>query len=66
MTALFITIFLDQWRQKQNRTPALIGLGSSVVCRIVFGPDAFITDCMAILVIVFAVFKKPVEMAVKQ
>ena len=66
MTALFITIFLDQWKQKQNRTPALIGLGTSMVCRIVFGSDAFITACMAILVIVFAVFKKPVERAVNQ
>lgn len=61
MTALFVVIFLDQWKLKQNRTPALIGLGASLICRIVFGPDWFILACMAAMVIIFSLFKKPIE-----
>jgi 4-azaleucine resistance transporter AzlC len=61
MTALFVVIFLDQWKLKQNRTPALIGLGAAIVCRLVFGPDWFILGCMVSLVVIFSVFKKPIE-----
>ncbi len=53
MTALFVVIFLQQWRAKENRTPALIGLGVSVLCRLVFGPQWFILAAMAVLVLVF-------------
>ncbi|MDR0904847.1 MAG: AzlC family ABC transporter permease [Oscillospiraceae bacterium] len=61
MTALFVVIFLEQWKRKQNRTPALIGLGASIVCRLVFGPDWFILSCMAVLIVIFGLFKKPIE-----
>jgi 4-azaleucine resistance transporter AzlC len=61
MTALFVVIFLDQWKLKQNRAPALIGLGTAIVCRMVFVPDWFILTCMASLVVIFSVFKKPIE-----
>lgn len=61
MTALFVVIFLEQWQQAQNRTPALIGLGVSLVCRIVFGPQWFILAAMAVLVVVFSLTKKPLE-----
>lgn len=61
MTALFIVILLEQWQVKANRTPALIGLGVSVVCRLVFGPQWFILASMAVLVLVFTLAKKPLE-----
>lgn len=61
MTALFVVIFLEQWQQPKNRTPALIGLGVSLVCRVVFGPQWFILAAMAVLVVVFVVTKKPLE-----
>ncbi|MDR0819839.1 MAG: AzlC family ABC transporter permease [Oscillospiraceae bacterium] len=66
MTALFVVIFLDQWKQKQNRVPALIGLGASIICRLIFGPDFFILACMAVLVVVFSLFKKPIEREVRR
>lgn len=61
MTALFVVIFLGQWKQKQNRTPALIGLGASLVCRVIFGPDWFILASMAAMVVIFSLFKKPIS-----
>lgn len=61
MTALFVVIFLEQWRQKQNRGPALIGLGVSILCRVVFGPQWFILAAMAVLVVVFSFARTPLE-----
>ncbi|MDL2252952.1 AzlC family ABC transporter permease [Ruminococcaceae bacterium OttesenSCG-928-I18] len=61
MTALFVVIFLEQWRERQNRRPALIGLGISILCRVLFGPQWFILAAMAALVLVFGVFKRPLE-----
>jgi 4-azaleucine resistance transporter AzlC len=61
MTALFVVIFLDQWKRRENRIPALIGFGASIFCCIVFKPDWFILSCMAVLAIVFSLFRKPLE-----
>ena len=65
MTALFVVIFLEQWRVPANRTPALIGLGVSVVCRLAFGPNLFILASMAVLVVVFSLSKSRIEGKVK-
>lgn len=61
MTALFVVIFLEQWRVPANRTPALIGLGVSLVCRVLFGADWFILAAMAVMVLVFSLTKKQIE-----
>ncbi len=61
MTALFVVIFLEQWREKRNRTPALIGLGVSIVCRLLFGPQWFILAAMAALVVLFSLLRRPLE-----
>lgn len=37
LTALFITIFVEQWISTENHRPALMGVGISVVCLFVFG-----------------------------
>jgi len=61
MTALFVVIFLEQWKEKKNRTPALIGLGVSVLCRVVFGPQWFILAAMVVLVLIFVLARNPLE-----
>ena len=61
MTALFVVIFLEQWRVRANRTPALIGLGVSILCRLVFGPEWFILASMAVLVVVFSLSRSRLE-----
>lgn len=42
MTALFVTIFIDQWRKATSHVPAVIGLCTSVVMLILLGADSFI------------------------
>ncbi|MBQ9961248.1 MAG: AzlC family ABC transporter permease [Firmicutes bacterium] len=46
LTALFITIFVDQWRATKNHGPALIGVGASVLCLVIFGSGNFLIPAM--------------------
>lgn len=50
MTALFVAIFTEQWRQRENRLPALTGLFGSAICLAIFGPSHFILPAMGTLV----------------
>lgn len=58
MTALFIVIFINQWLEKKNHTSALIGVGCSVVCLLIFGPDNFIIPSMLAILVLLTIFKK--------
>lgn len=46
LTALFVTIFTEQWLTAKDHRPALIGLGCSVVCLLLFGADSFLIPAM--------------------
>ena len=46
MTALFVTVFIEQWLTTKNHTPALIGLVCSVLCLLLFGPGSFLIPAM--------------------
>jgi 4-azaleucine resistance transporter AzlC len=49
MTALFVVIFLEQWRGGKGRVPALMGLGAAFLCRLLFGTEWFLLPTMALL-----------------
>ncbi|NLM72824.1 MAG: branched-chain amino acid ABC transporter permease [Clostridiaceae bacterium] len=66
MTALFIVIFINQWRAQKNHVPALIGLGGSILCLLLFGPDSFIIPSMVLIIASLTVFRKPIEKGVAQ
>ncbi len=48
MTAMFVTIFMNQWLKDtaQGHISAGIGIGGSLVCLLIFGPDHFIIPAM--------------------
>lgn len=48
LTALFITIFVEQWLSTKEHHPALIGVGISVVCLVLFGDDFLIPALLLI------------------
>lgn len=50
LTALFVTILLDQMKESASRLPAALALVSSAVCLLVFGPDGFILPSLLITV----------------
>ena len=50
LTALFVTVFLEQWLTNADHRPALIGVGASAACLLLFGPDSFLLPSMAAIV----------------
>ncbi len=48
MTALFVTIFMDQWQQARDHRPALTGLAAAIVCLFVFGSTTFMLPALLI------------------
>lgn len=60
MTAMFVCIFLDRIRSEKQVYTALIGLGSSILSLVIFGPDRFLIPAMIMILALLAVFQKPV------
>ena len=58
LTALFVTMFVEQWLSHKNHLPAIIGVGSTVLCLLVFGKDIFLIPSMALIAILLTVSKK--------
>ncbi|MBO5852643.1 MAG: AzlC family ABC transporter permease [Clostridia bacterium] len=58
MTALFITIFVEQWLSVKRHLPAIIGLVSAVVCLMLFGADAFLIPTMVLISVLLILFRK--------
>lgn len=50
LTALFVTIFVEQWLTTKNHIPAIIGVLASILCLVVFGADRFLIPTMIIIV----------------
>ncbi|AGA69888.1 putative branched-chain amino acid permease (azaleucine resistance) [Desulfitobacterium dichloroeliminans LMG P-21439] len=61
MTALFVVIFLEQWKSQKQHAPALIGIGASVLSLLVFGPANFIIPSMILIILVFTLLRRPLE-----
>ena len=49
LTALFVTIFVEQWLSTKDHGPALVGLASTAVCLLIFGKDIFLIPSMAVI-----------------
>ena len=63
MTALFITVFVDQWRDTNNHIPALSGIAVTLICLLIFGKDNFLIPAMLLIVVVLALGRKYIEAA---
>ena len=46
MTAMFVVIFLEQWKKDEHHLPALLGIGLSALCLAIFGGDGFVIPSM--------------------
>lgn len=57
MTALFVVIALDQWKEEKNRPSALLGLGGAVLCLLVFGPDRFLIPALVFIILALLAFR---------
>lgn len=63
MTAMFVVIFMEQWFKEKKHYTALIGLGASAVCLVVFGADSFLVPSMLCILLFLTAFRHPIEKA---
>lgn len=59
MTAMFVVIFMEQWLKEKRHTNALVGLGVSLICLIIFGSENFIIPSMLAILGVLTLLRKP-------
>lgn len=58
LTALFLTVFLEQWLTAKRHTPAIIGVAASVVCLTIFGSEHFLIPTMLVIALLLCVYKE--------
>ena len=58
LTALFITIFVEQWLSTRDHLPALVGLISAAVCLAFFGSDRFLIPTMLLIAATLVMLRK--------
>ena len=58
LTALFVVIFVDQWKSQNNHKPAIIGVLCSIFCLVIFGQNNFIIPSMSVILLVLTVYRK--------
>ena len=63
MTAMFVVIFLEQWMKEKKHYTAFIGLGSALVCLLIFGADSFMIPTMLCILVLLGAFQRPIEKA---
>lgn len=54
MTALFVVIFVEQWLTNRDHVPALLGLGLTLVCLLIWGTKRFLIPAMVLIVLVLS------------
>ena len=58
LTALFVTIFVEQWLSVKEHKPALIGLISTALCLFLFGRDIFLIPSMVTITLLLTISRK--------
>ena len=61
MTALFLVVFVDQWRSVKNHISALVGVGISVICLLIFGADRFLIPTMIAITVILTFLRKKLD-----
>ena len=52
LTALFVVLFLEQWKRPENRPAAVIGMACAAVSLAVFGPQNMVIAAMVLILAV--------------
>ncbi len=61
MTALFVTVFVEQWKSTKNHLPAIIGVVCTAVCLAIFGSEDFLIPSMISITVLLFALRKPLE-----
>ena len=52
LTALFVTVFIDQWMNSKDHFPAVLGLISSIICLLIFKANNFLIPTMIVIALI--------------
>ena len=63
MTALFTTVFIQQWIDSKCHIPAILGITATLLSRILFGRDLFLIPAMVIILGVLILMREKIEAA---
>ncbi len=61
MTALFTTVYVQQWLDSKCHIPAVLGVAATLACRLVFGRDYFLIPAMVIIIAVLTIMRSRIE-----
>lgn len=62
MTALFLVVFVEQWRSTKNHTSAIVGVVASLICLLIFGADQFLIPAMVSITVLLTVLRKKLDL----
>ena len=65
MTAMFVVIFIEQWKKDTNHLSALIGVILPVACLMFFGAGSFMVPAMIAILVGLTLVRKPLEGGVR-
>ena len=58
LTALFVTLFVEQWLSNKNHFPSLVGVVSTVLCLMIFGKAIFLIPSMVLIAVLLTTGRK--------
>ncbi len=61
MPAMFIAIFLEQYLKEKKHLNAFIGIGATLLCRVIFGSDNFMVPAMVCILLSLSLLRKQLE-----
>ena len=61
LTALFGTVFVEQWLSTRDHAAAIVGVGASVICLVLFGSGSFLIPSMVAITLALTLMRKRQE-----
>ena len=58
LTALFVTVFVEQWLSTRRHAPAMIGIGASAACLALFGSERFLIPAMLLIALALCLYRE--------
>lgn len=58
LTALFVTMFVEQWLSNPNHIPSIVGVVSTALCLLLFGAEIFLIPSMVLMALLLTVTRK--------
>lgn len=58
MTALFLVVFVEQWKSTKDHASAITGVAASVVCLLIFGAGNFVIPAMISITVILLLMRK--------